>query len=147
MSDHHQRPTLRLRPRRSPVLGLALVALHLLALGVLWLLPLQLGWRLALSLACLLSLGYSLWARVLGWAPWSLREAIWSDKGWRLRFRDGRVREALLLPSTLIMPRLVILNFRVGWLSQHHLILTEALIAPELLRRLRARLRLQRLSA
>jgi hypothetical protein len=129
------------------VLGLALVALHLLALGVLWLLPLQLGWRLALSLACLLSLGYSLWARVMGWAPWSLREAIWSDKGWRLRFRDGRVREALLLPSTLIMPRLVILNFRVGWLSQHHLILTEVLIAPELLRRLRARLRLQRLSA
>lgn len=147
MSDHHRQPSLRLRPRRSIALGLLLAAIHLLAAWVLWMLPLGLDWRLLLLPAIALSLGYSLWARVLGQAPWSLREAIWNDRGWRLRFRDGRVQDAVLLPSTLIMPQVLILSFRVGWAREHHLILTEEVVAPELLRRLRARLQLQRLSA
>lgn len=147
MSDHHRRPSLRLRPRRSRLLALLLVAIHLLAASASWLLPLGLGWRLLLLVTIVLSLGYSIWARVLALAPWSLREAIWNDQGWRLRFADGRTRDASLLPSTLILPQLVILSFRVGWARTHHLILTEEVIAPELLRRLRVRLQLQRLGA
>ncbi|MEA3639147.1 MAG: hypothetical protein VBE63_04300 [Lamprobacter sp.] len=144
MSEHRRRSSLRLRPRRSAVLALMLVATHLLAAGVLLLMPLALVPRALLLLLVVLSLGYGLWAQCLGLAPWSLREAIWSEQGWQLRFRNGQQCEAVLLPSTLISVPLVILHFRVGWLRYPQMILTQEVIAPERLRQLRVRLRLQR---
>lgn len=129
-----------------------LVGTHLLAAVVALLIPLEpvplepLA-RVLLLLLVTLSLGYGLWAQVLALAPWSLREATWSEQGWRLGFRNGRQREAVLLSSTLISVRLVILHFRVGWLRYPQLILTEEVIAPEQLRQLRVRLRLQRSAA
>ncbi|MBK5938640.1 hypothetical protein [Halochromatium roseum] len=143
MSDHRRRSALRLQPRRSIWLGVLLVVMHLLAAWVLLLIPLELGPRMLLMLLVALSLGYGLWAQVLALAPWSLREAIWSEQGWQLRFQNGRQREAVLLPSTLISVRLLILHFRVGWLRYPQLVLTEEVIDAELMRQLRARLRLQ----
>lgn len=147
MSDHHRRPPLRLRPRRSRGLALLLLITHLLAAGVLLLVPLTLMVRALLLLLVVSSLGYGYWAQVLGRSPWSLREATWSEQGWQLGFRNGRQHEAVLLPSTLVSVRLVILHFRVGWLRYPQLILTEEVIDAELLRRLRVRLRLQRSAA
>ncbi|NEX16559.1 MAG: hypothetical protein C1943_08020 [Halochromatium sp.] len=143
MNDHRRRPPLRLRPRRSDLLGLMLVVTHLLAALVLLLMPLALEPRALLLLLVMLSLGYGLWAQWLALAPWSVREAVWTEQGWQLRFRNGQQRQAVLLPSTLISVRLVILHFRVGWLRYPQLILTEAVIDRELMRRLRVRLRLQ----
>ncbi len=142
MNDHRRRPPLRLQPRRSRWLGLLLLGTHLLAAAVLLLIPLERVSRVLLLLLVALSFGYGLWAQVLGLAPWSLREAIWSEQGWRLNFRNGDQREAVLLPSTLITVRLVILHFRVGWLRYPQMTLTEEAIAPDRLRQLRVRLRL-----
>ncbi len=147
MIDHRRRPPLRLRPRRSRVLALMLVATHLLAAGVLLLMPLALLPRALLLLLVVLSLGYGLWAQCLGLAPWSLREATWSEQGWQLGFRNGQQCEAVLLPSTLISVPLVILHFRVGWLRYPQMILTQEVVAPERLRQLRVRLQLQRSAA
>jgi len=143
MNAHRRRPPLRLRPRRSGLLGLMLVATHLLAALVLLLMPLALEPRALLLLLVMLSLGYGLWAQWLALAPWSVREAVWTEQGWQLRFRNGQWRQAVLLPSTLISVHLVILHFRVGWLRYPRLILTEAVIDRVLMRRLRVRLRLQ----
>jgi hypothetical protein len=119
-----------------------LVATHLLAAVVLLLIPLEPLLRVPLLLLVMLSLGYGLWAQVLGLAPWSLREATWSEQGWRLGFRNGHRRDAVLLPSSLVTVPLVILHFRVGWLRYPWMILSEEVIAPEQLRHVRMRLRL-----
>ncbi|MFP4061449.1 MAG: hypothetical protein ACLFNA_04840 [Halochromatium sp.] len=143
MSDHRRRPPLRLQPRRSRWLALMLLSVHLLAAAVLLVVPLEPVARGLLLLLVALSLGDTLWARVLALAPWSLREATWSEQGWQLGFRNGRQRQAVLLPSTLVTVPVVILHFRVGWLRYPSLILTEEVIAPERLRQLRVWLRLQ----
>ena len=143
MSDHHRRPPLRLQPRRSRWLGLMLLSVHLLAAAVLLVIPLEPVACGLLLLLVALSLGDGLWVQVLRLAPWSLREATWSEQGWQLGFRNGRQRQAVLLPSTLVTVPLVILHFRVGWLRYPSLILTEEVIAPERLRQLRVWLRLQ----
>jgi hypothetical protein len=147
VSDHHRRPPLRLRPRRSRWLALLVLSTHLLAGVVLLLIPLEFLPRLMLLLLVAISFGYGVWAQVLLLAPWSLREATWSEQGWQLRFHDGRQCEAVLLPSTLVSVPLVILLFRVGWLRYPQLILTKEVIDAELMRRLRVRLRLQRSAA
>jgi hypothetical protein len=109
---------------------------------------LDLSLRVLLLALVALSFAYRVWASVLRKAPWSLCEALWNlEHGWQLGFRDGHWREATLLPSTLVTTRLVILNFRVHWLRYHSLLLTEAVIEPDLLRRLRVHLRLQRARA
>lgn len=144
MSDHHRRPSLRLRPRRSRWLALLVLITHLLAVLVLLLIPLEPFPRLLLLLLVVASLGYGVWVQVLALAPWSLLEATWSEEGWQLRFRNGQQREGVLLPSSLVTVSVVILHFRVGWLSFPQMLLTEELITPEQLRQLRVRLRLQR---
>lgn len=144
MSDHHRRPPLQLRPGRSCWLALLVLITHLLAVVVLLLIPLEPTPRLLFLLLVVASLGYGIGVQVLALAPWSLLEAIWTDQGWQLSFRNGQQREAVLLPSSLVTVSLVILHFRVGWLSFPQMILTEELISPEQLRQLRVRLRLHR---
>lgn len=124
-----------------------LLATHALAAGVSLLIPAESLVRLLLLLMIGLSLAHGLWAQVLGLAPWSVREATWSEQGWRLSFRNGRSCDAVLLPSSLVTVPLIILHFRASWLRYPKLILSEEVIAPERLRCLRARLRLQRASA
>lgn len=144
MSDHRRRPLLRLYPRRSLRLSLLLPVLHLVAAAVLFAVPLDAPLRLALLVLVVLSLAYAIWVLALGRAPWSVRGATWSEDGWSLEFGNGQSREATLLPSTLLTRGLVILNFRVSRMRYHSLVLTESVIGSELLRRLRARLRLER---
>lgn len=143
MSDHHQRPPILIRPARSYWLLLFLIVMHLLAAIAVLLTPLQFWPRLGLALLVVLSLGYRIWASVLGKAPWSVREVVLSAQGWRLALENGRSLSATLLPSTVITVWLVVLNFRVGWWRHYSLVLTTEVMTPDALRRLRARLRLE----
>lgn len=146
MSAERSRPPLHLRPCRSRRLALFVAVAHLLAAAALIPLALGAGWRAALLLLVGLSLAYHVWASLLARAPWSLHAACWSEQGWSLAFGNGEQRAATLLPSTLITPWLVVLNFRVHRLRYHSLLLTDEVLDPTLLRRLRVRLRLQRAS-
>jgi len=123
---------------------LLLTATHGLAGLALLVTPLDPRLRGLLMGVVAASFSYRIWASVLRKAPWSLRDALWTEHGWQLGFRDGRWREATLLPSTLVTSRLVILNFRVHWLRYHSLMLTAVVTEPDLLRRLRVHLRLER---
>jgi hypothetical protein len=143
MSDHRRRPVLRLYPRRSRILALLLLATHGAAASVAVAVPVAAMLRWLLLSLIGMSLAYQVWVHVLARAPWSLLGATWAEDGWRLDFRNGRTDPALLLPSTLVTRGLVILNFRVGRLRYHSLLLTAGSVGSESLRRLRARLRLE----
>lgn len=135
------RPPLLLTPRPSLRLGIFVVLLYVLAAATVLALPLAGAWRLALVAGIAAALGWTLWVRVLGRAPWSIREARAGDDGWELVRRDGRVVSARLRPSSFIGVGVVILSLRSGMLGGPALILTAEAIGDEALRRLRARLR------
>lgn len=115
---------------------------HAAAVFVLLPLPLHWGGKLALCVLILASLGYTLWARILNLAPWSIVETTWTDIGWHLTTAAGRTFDARLCSSTYVGVDLVILNLRVGRLARRSLVLTVDNVDPDRLRRLRARLRL-----
>ena len=131
-----------LQPRPSVRLGTWVLGSHLAALGTTLALPLDWFWRLGLGVVLLASLGFTLWARVLGRAPWSIHTAVWGDSGWVLLRNDRRVLTARLAPSSFIGLHLVVLNLRCEGLRRATLVLSADAIDADLLRRLRVRLRL-----
>lgn len=136
-------PPLEVVPRPSRrLLALVLIS-HLAGLAVTAGLDLAPGWRWALAALVLLSLGYQLVAGVWRRAPWSVCAARWDALGWQLTLRNGREREARLLADSYVGVGLVVLNFRVGRFRRATLVLTADALDPDLLRRLRARLRLR----
>ena len=144
MTGSIERPALVIRPGVSRRLALLVLVVHGLTLATVPLLPLALSGRAGLALAllsgCALSLGGAVWHR---W-PWSLREAVWwPDGAWSLIQGDGRERDGRLLGSTYVSPALVVLNFRCGRWRTPSLVLLPDNLEPDLLRRLRVRLRLE----
>lgn len=136
-------PPLELVPRPSRrLLALVLVS-HLAALAATGALAMAPGWRWALAGLVLLSLGYQLWAGVWRRAPWSVYAARWDALGWQLTRRNGRALDARLLADSYVGVGLVVLNFRIGRLRRATLVLTADALDPDLLRRLRVRLRLR----
>jgi len=142
MSDHRSRPPLVIRPTPSWRITGFLLATHLVAAAVAIVLPVAWPLRAGLVLLIMASLIWLLWSQVLARAPWSIREAIWDEHGWRLSLADGRVHEARLAPATYVGVGLLILNFRIGRFGRRALVLTNDSIDPDILRRLRVRLRL-----
>ena len=142
MTDHRKRPPLTIRPAASRRLLAYLAMVHGSALAVLSAVPMHWGPRLVLAALVAVSLFYSVWARVLNRAPWSIVEAVWSDSGWTLTTRSGRSHQARLLPSSYIGVGLVILNLRCGRFRRCALLLASDAIDADQLRRLRARLRI-----
>ena len=112
-------------------------------LAVVFAIPLSWSWRAALAAVVLLSLFYAIGAQVLFLVPWAGREAVWrSDGSWTLILVSGEQMEVRLSPSTYVTQRLLVLNFRCGrWWLPAMVIVSDAL-DPDLLRRLRVRLRL-----
>lgn len=142
MSHHSRRSPLRLQPRPSRRLAVFLVLVHVAVAAVALALPV--GWpvRAGLLLAAAGGLVHGLAAHVLRWLPWSIAEALWSADGtWILVLASGREVEARLLPSSYVTRALVVLNFRRETWRQGTLVLTADSLDPELLRRLRSRLR------
>jgi len=75
--------------------------------------------------------------------PWAGREAIWEPDGtWTLTLVSGKQVEARLLPSTFVTPGLSVLNLRRGRWRSCAMVLLPDTLDPDLLRRLRVRLRL-----
>ncbi len=144
MTGSIERPALVIRPGVSRRLALLVLVVHGLTLATVPFLPLALAGRAGLALAllsgCALSLGGAVWHR---W-PWSLREVVWwPDGAWSLIQGDGRERDGRLLGSTYVSPALVVLNFRCGRWRTASLVLLADNLEPDLLRRLRVRLRLE----
>lgn len=143
MGTHRERPPLLIRPRLSRYLAGFVLVTHLVAAAVILALPLGV-YRLPLLLLVLGGLGYSLFARVLGRAPWSPVAALWASNGdWTLSFASGRELPARLSPSTYVGVRLVVLSFHYGRFRRCAMPLFPDALDPEQLRRLRQRLRVE----
>lgn len=140
---HRRRPPLRIRPRSSRRLAAFLLTTHGAALAVALGLPLDWYLRVGFAVAVLLALAYSAAVHILFLVSSAVREATWGSDGvWTLTLVSGEQREARILPSTYVTGNLLVLNFRRGrWWSRSLVLLPDSLDA-NLLRRLRARLRL-----
>jgi toxin CptA len=96
-----------------------------------------------MAAAVLLGLAYGLCGPVMHRFPWCLREAVWrGDGGWALIFAGGRELEGRLLPATYVGVSVVVLAFRCGRIRACFLPLCSDNLDPDLMRRLRVRLRL-----
>jgi toxin CptA len=169
MKPDRERPPLIIRPGVSRRLRLIVLGLYGLTLPVVLLLPLAWPWRTLLVATLLIGLVGSLGGAVGHRWPWAPRQAIWHAEGhWTLTLGDGRELPARLLATTYVTPALLILNFRLGtgeggasprglaswgraiahpatllpW-SIRSLVLLPDNLDPDLLRRLRVRLRLE----
>ena len=140
---HRQRTPLRIRPRASRRLAAFLLTTHLAALAVVFALALDLYLSVGLAAAVLLAFGYSVGSHLLYLVPSAVREVTWGSDGvWTLTLVSGEQIEARLLPSTYVTGHLLVLNFRRGrWWARSLVLLADSLDI-NLLRRLRARLRL-----
>ena len=141
---HRAYPPLELYPGVSRRLLILVALTSMLTLTVILALPL--GWlTLPLVLVVLFGSWRTLWAEVLGRAPWSIRSATWHPDGfWTLTLVSGREIEARLSPSTFVSTLGVSLVFVVegSWWRRRTLALAPDSLDPETLRRLRQRLRL-----
>ncbi len=125
------------------MLAAFLLVTHGAALSVVVAMPVDWYWRLGLGAMVFASLINALGTQVLFLLPWAGREAIWrSDGTWTLTLVSGEQVEARLLPSTFVTPGLLVLNLRCGRWRSRALVLVSDALGPDLLRRLRVRLRL-----
>ncbi len=115
---------------------------HLGAILVILVLPIP-GFHRLWLLACVV--GYAGWIAVIHiWrrAPWSIMEAIRTREGWELVLATGEPVRARLLHSSFIGQRLMVLEFAVGRWRRLSLPLASDSLDGELMRRLRADLRM-----
>lgn len=142
MTDHHRQPPLHLRPRLSLRLAAFIALTHsgaaacILALPIPW--PSRVGGLGVIGLSGVWQALTHLWPRT----PVAVREAAWGEDGWELTLGSGRRVSARLVPSTYVGTWLVVLNFRCPSWRRCSLVLAPDGLDPDLLRRLRARLRL-----
>ena len=134
---------LRIEPGNSLRLSLFLCSTHLGALSVIPLVPMAPAPQLGISLLIAISLVHALRTHVLRANGYAIKSAEWDGENeWILFMADGKTAPARLKSSSYVQPWLVILNFSLGRFSTRTLILLPDAVDPELLRRLRLRLRL-----
>lgn len=105
-------------------------------------LPVHWAVRGGLVLLTAAGLAHGLALHILRRAPWAVTGALWEPDGtWTLTLASGREVEARLLPSTFVTNALIVLNLRCGRWRTCTLVLPGDSLDPDLLRRLRARLR------
>jgi toxin CptA len=140
--DHQRQPPLTLSPRLSRRLAAFVALTHAGAAACVLALPVSWPWRVAGLAAIALSGLWQglthLWPR----APWAVRQALLGEDGWELTLGSGRRVQARLAPSTYVGARLVVLNFRGPPWRRCSMVLPPDALDPDLLRRLRVRLRL-----
>ncbi len=136
-------PALRLAPKRSTTLLIFVLAAHIGAVGMVALLPLEFGLQLLILLAVTVSLIQAFRTHLFCSSSAAIRSVEWSCDGeWRLFTATGDELAAQLKASSYLQPWLVVLNFSTSRFGRRSLILLPDAIDPELLRRLRVRLRL-----
>jgi toxin CptA len=145
LPQHAVYAPLRLQPGRSLRLAAFLLLVHVLSLAALVITPLPLWLRLGLGLLLMASLIHGHGLHIARGSPRAITRAVWDELGlWRLTLASGRTLEAQLLPDSFVTLPLVVLNFRAGpWCSRRSLILSGDAVDPELLRKLRVRLKLE----
>lgn len=142
MSSHDEQPPLAIRPRFSRSLAAFVLFSHLVAGAAVVLLPVAWPWRVGLGLLVLVSLVYQWTLHVRPLQPNALRELTWEADGtWTLIRVSGETVTATLLPSTFVGVGLVVLNLRCTKLRTCSMVLLWDNLDPDLLRRLRVRLR------
>jgi toxin CptA len=142
MSSASFNATIDLSPRPSVRALTALFVLHAAAL-VLLMLALRPGPAMA-GLAAAMALSW-LWTRrhpLFGFGRRALARLTWhTEGGWTLHEASGQKHEAELLGNSLVHPRLMVLNFRLEDGGRRSRALLGDELEPELMRRLRARLK------
>ena len=142
----HRNPiggVLVIEPKVSLMLASIVSVAHLTTLLVLVLLPLP--WWILLPLAgtVLLSLGHVLQRHVLMKGRKAVKKLIWDAHG-TLKLLNGEEKElnAALCCDTFISRLLIVLNLRTSQLGNHSLVLLPDSLTQDLMRQLRARVRL-----
>ena len=86
--------------------------------------------------------GNWLWLRrhpIFGFGPKALRQILWSrEQGWQIARANGVLAEARLLPSSTVLPGLVVLHFATER-GRHRRAVLSADLSEDLFRRLRVR--------
>jgi toxin CptA len=141
--SHRQQPPLAIHPRLSPRLAAFVVLTHLIAAAAVGALP---GLWSLLLIPVAASLAYQIAVHCLRRAPWSIRSLVWEADGtWHIPLVSGAEIQARLSPSTFVSVPLVVLCLRSGRLRLRRWsfpLFSDAL-DPDLLRRLRQRLRIE----
>lgn len=122
-------------------------AVHLGAALVVAILPATWGGRLLLVALVASSAAWRFalhfWRRL----PWSIMEAMRTRDGWELVLATGEALPARLLGSSFVSQGLIVMNFAIGRWQRLALPLASDSLEPNLMRRLRAELRLGRVGA
>jgi len=120
----------------------AVLALHLVAIVLTFLAAPPKGPGLVLSLMILISWFRMRRPAVAGFSRTSLRHLIWhaDSSSWRVETAGGQADDAELRGSSVVWPRLIVLNFRLKSGIRRTRILLGDETDPDTLRRLRARL-------
>ena len=133
--------TIDLAPRPSVRALTLLFVLHVAILALL-VLSLRAGFALAL-MACAVAWSWLRLRRhpVFGYGPRALTRLIWhADGRWTIHDAGG-AREAELHGSSIVLPGLMVLNFRIRGVGRRSRALLGDEVEAQALRRLRARLR------
>jgi hypothetical protein len=133
---------LELTPGPSYRLTVYLLLVHCVAATLLLSVPVPPWLKMGLAVLIVGSLHWSYRMQVTRSAGAAIVRAAWDTQGtWELTIRSGECLQARLLPDSFVSSPLVVLNFQLG--RRRSLVLTPDNTDPELLRRLRVRLRLQ----
>jgi hypothetical protein len=135
---------LELRPSRR--LAVWLGVLHATTASVVFLAPLPLLAQVALSTVLIASALRSVRVHALHKGRRAVTMLVWdADDRWWLRCSQGDEQAATLLGDSLVQPLLMVLNFRIdGTRRRVSVVLLSDSLPAELLRQLRARLRITR---
>lgn len=132
---------LRLEPRASPLLGMAAVLAHGMAVASLWLADLPASLDTALGLVVLASYVHTFVRHVLLRSRGAVVHLTGAGRGpWRLVTRDGRARWADVRGDSCVHPWLVVLNFDCRPRGRATVVLLPDSLDPDELRRLRVQL-------
>lgn len=106
-------------------------------------LPVHEGWRAALGVIIVLSAWHSISLHALRRLDRAVVHLTWDHEDrWFARRRDGQVEQVRLLGDSLLLPALVVLNFKSPNRRRFSVVLIEDCLPAERFRQLRVRLRI-----
>jgi hypothetical protein len=144
VSSKTSEPPLRLEPRSSRQLALALLLVHAAAMTAVVNLALPAWMIMGLAGTVVMSLYITFNTQVLGRGRFALCSLVWEvDGDWTVISADGTEHKAWLRPSSVAYAWLVILNLVVQGEGNRSLVLMQDSLDARTFRRLLVRLRLE----
>ncbi len=130
---------LSVEPGRSRLMEQFVITVHLVPFALVLAFDLP-GIFQAVATAVLLISASVSWKKQISNRDWK-RVELNGDNQWTLYGRSGHGVSARLLPSTLVLPQLIIFHFSVSGFRRHHILVPQDSASREMLRKLRIRLR------